>query len=325
MALAAALSISVIVCAYTEARWNELLNAVESIQKQTMFPLEIIVVVDHNPVLFQRIPKDIKGVIVLENREAQGLSGSRNTGIALAQGDLIAFIDEDAAADSNWLESLYSAYEDPAVMGVGGFISPSWIAGRPSWFPDEFNWVIGCTYRGVSEHPAQVRNLIGCNMSLRKDIFLSVGTFRSGIGRIGTLPFGCEETELCIRASQRYPDRKFIYLPSARVTHSVPASRGRFQYFCSRCYAEGLSKALVTHLVGRRDGLSSERAYTFKTLPAGIGCGIWDAIRFQDLTGFGRAWAILAGLALTTLGYVVGKFSMLKSRSQLNNKTVANL
>jgi len=326
MALAATLKISVIVCAYTEARWNNLLDAVESLQKQTMPPLEIIVVIDHNPALFQRIPKDIKGVMVFENREAQGLSGARNTGIALAQGDLIAFMDEDATADSNWLESLYSAYADPFVMGVGGFISPLWLAGRPAWFPDEFNWVIGCTYRGVSEHSAQVRNLIGCNMSLRKEVFLGVGTFRSGIGRIGTLPFGCEETELCIRASQRFPDRKFVHEPSARVTHNVPASRGKFQYFCSRCYAEGLSKALVTHLVGGQDGLSSERTYTFKTLPAGIARGIWDAISFQDLTGFGRAGAILVGLALTTLGYLVGKFSALKLHHQLtNNEAAPNL
>jgi hypothetical protein len=163
-------------------------------------------------------------------------------------------------------------------------------------------------------------------MSLRKDVFLSVGTFRSGIGRIGTLPYGCEETELCIRANQRFPDRKFVYLPSARVTHRIPAQRGQFQYFRARCYAEGLSKALVTHLVGGRDGLSSEWTYTFKTLPTGVGRGIWDAIRFQDLTGFGRAAAILLGLALTTLGYLVGRFSMLKLHSQsANNETAANL
>ena len=164
-------------------------------------------------------------------------------------------------------------------------------------------------------------------MSLRKEVFQNVGAFRSGMGRIGTLPFGCEETELCIRASQRFPDRKFVYIFSARVTHNVPALRGKFKYFCARCYAEGISKALVTHLVGGQDGLSSERTYTFKTLPAGIGRGIWDAIRFQDLTGFGRAGAILIGLALTTLGYLVGKFSMLKLRSQPtnNDEAVANL
>lgn len=326
MVQAATLKISVIVCAYTEARWNDLLGAVESVQKQTMSPLEIIIVIDHSPALFQRVQDEIKGVLVIENHEAQGLSGARNSGIALARGDLIAFMDEDASADSDWLENLYSAYDDPSVMGVGGMISPLWLDGQPTWFPDEFNWVVGCTYRGVSDHPAQVRNLIGCNMSLRRDILLSVGTFRSGIGRIGTLPYGCEETELCIRANQRFPDRKFVYQPSARVTHRIPAQRGQFQYFRERCYAEGLSKALVTRLVGGRDGLSSERTYTFKTLPAGVGRGVWDAIRFQDLTGFGRAGAILFGFAFTTLGYLVGRFSMLKLHSQsTNNEAAANL
>jgi cellulose synthase/poly-beta-1,6-N-acetylglucosamine synthase-like glycosyltransferase len=260
-------------------------------------------------------------VLVIENHEAQGLSGARNSGIAVAQGDLIAFMDEDASADPTWLESLYGAYDDPSVMGVGGMISPLWLVGQPSWFPDEFNWVVGCTYRGVSDYPAQVRNLIGCNMSLRRDIFLSIGPFRSEIGRIGALPYGCEETELCIRANQRFPDRKFIYLPYARVTHRVPAQRGQFQYFRARCYAEGLSKALVTRLVGGSDGLSSERTYTFQTLPAGIVRGIWDAIRHHDLSGLGRAGAIIAGLAFTTLGYLAGKISMLKFGDQSTNKT----
>jgi cellulose synthase/poly-beta-1,6-N-acetylglucosamine synthase-like glycosyltransferase len=181
MALAATLKISVIVCAYTEARWNVLLGAVESVQKQTKSPLEIIIVIDHNPALFRHVREVIKGVLVLENREAQGLSGARNSGIAVAQGDLIAFMDEDASADPTWLESLYGVYDDPSVMGVGGMISPLWLVGQPSWFPDEFNWVVGCTYRGVSDHPAQVRNLIGCNMSLRKDIFLVLAPSFQGL------------------------------------------------------------------------------------------------------------------------------------------------
>jgi hypothetical protein len=110
-------------------------------------------------------------------------------------------------------------------------------------------------------------------------------------------------------------------LPSARVTHRVPAQRGQFQYFRERCYAEGLSKALVTRLVGGWDGLSSERTYTFRTLPAGIVRGILDAIRHHDLTGLGRAGAIIAGLAFTTLGYLAGKISMLKFGDQSTNAT----
>jgi len=46
--------ISVIICAYTEKRWHELTEAVASVQHQTVWPVEIITVIDYNPVLFQR-------------------------------------------------------------------------------------------------------------------------------------------------------------------------------------------------------------------------------------------------------------------------------
>lgn len=308
--------ISVIICAYTEERWSQLVEAIESMRSQTMPPQEVIVVIDHNPSLFARSYQTFTDARVLENAQARGLSGARNTGIAIARGQILAFMDEDALADSTWLESLASMYVDSTVMGVGGVISPIWVDGRPAWFPEEFNWVVGCTYRGVSEVAAPVRNLIGCNMSFRSEVFRSVGGFRSGIGRIGTVPLGCEETELCIRASQKFPAQKFIYTPSARVAHRVPSARTRFAYFRSRCYAEGVSKALITSLVGGRDGLRSERAYTFKTLPLGILRGIRDVIARRDFSGFGRALAIVMGLLFTTWGYLVGKISMRKTAFQ---------
>src|SRR5881628_2113045 len=100
--------------------------------------------------------------------------------------------------------------------------------------------------------------MIGANMSARRELFSLVGGFRDGIGRLGRLPRGCEETELCIRARQRLPHAQFIYEPRARVTHAVPPSRATWSYFRSRCFAEGLSKARVSSSTGRRDALAAE-------------------------------------------------------------------
>jgi cellulose synthase/poly-beta-1,6-N-acetylglucosamine synthase-like glycosyltransferase len=111
-------------------------------------------------------------------------------------------MDEDATAAPDWLERLTHGYDSDEVLGVGGTIDPLWLTGRPAWFPAEFDWVVGCTYRGLPETANRVRNLIGCNMSFRREVFQQVGGFRSGIGRIGLRPVGCEETELCIRLNQ---------------------------------------------------------------------------------------------------------------------------
>ncbi len=300
--------ISVVICAYTETRWGALVTAVSSVQRQSQPPLEIIVVVDHNPALLKRVQAQILGVTAIANREARGLSGARNSGIAIAEGAIIAFMDEDAAAAPDWLEKLIAAYVNPQTMGVGGAIEPWWLNGRPSWFPAEFYWVVGCTYLGMPEKTAPVRNLIGCNMSLQRSVLTAVGGFRSGIGRIGTRPVGCEETELCIRAGQQWPDNHFLYQPRARVRHQVPASRANWRYFLSRCYAEGLSKAQVTQHVGSTDGLASERTYALRTLPQGVRRGLADALLRRDPSGLMRAVAIVVGLTTTTTGYLVGSF-----------------
>ena len=96
-----------------------------------------------------------------------------------------------------------------------------------------------------------------------------------------------------------------MFEPGARVAHAVPADRATWGYFRARCFAEGLSKARVAALAGSRDGLASERAYTLRTLPAGVGRGLADAAR-GDRFGLTRAAAIVGGLAVTTAGYVVG-------------------
>jgi glucosyl-dolichyl phosphate glucuronosyltransferase len=209
------------------------------------------------------------------------------------------------------------------VLGVGGSITPGWMGRQPTWFPEEFDWVVGCTFRGMPQTTATVRNLIGANMALRREVFDAVGGFRTEIGRIGTWPISGEEDELCIRARQFWPQSVFPYRPQANVIQRVPDKRASWRYFCSRCYAEGLSKALVTQYVGVKDGLAAERTYTFRTLPKGIVRGFADALLHQDLTGLARAGTIVTGLAITTAGYIVGSvfFRLMRSRSIIARET----
>ena len=299
-------SVSVVICAYTEDRFDDLSDAVESARAQTLPPLEVIVVSDHNRELADRVRNALRDVIVVENREQRGLSGARNTGVAAARGDVIAFLDDDAVAAPDWLERLIDAYRDDAVVGVGGAVESRWVSGRPTWFPTEFDWVVGCSYRGLPKQTTPVRNAIGANMSFRRRVFDSVGGFRSGIGRVGTRPVGCEETELSLRVHERWPEAAIVYEPAARVRHTVPESRASWRYFVSRCYAEGLSKALVAAIAGSSAGLSAERDYTRRTLPQGFGHGLVDAIGRRELGGAARAGAIAIGLGATVAGYAVG-------------------
>lgn len=301
-------SIAVIICAYTEERWNDLVAAVNSVQQQLLQPEEIIIVVDHNASLIQRVRKQLPGVIVVENTEVPGLSGARNSGIAAVSSRIIAFLDDDAVAAPDWLKLLNAEFADAQVLGIGGSVMPLWLAKPPAWLPEEFYWVIGCSYRGMPQILQPIRNPIGANMVFRREVFETVGGFRNGIGRVGTSPVGCEETELCIRARQYWPQRIFLYQQQARVFHSISGKRTTWRYFCSRCYGEGLSKASVTHYVGSKDGLVSERSYTLRTLPHGVICNLAAAFLHQDLTALLRAGTIILGLTMTMAGYLMGKF-----------------
>ena len=311
------LDISVIICAYTEDRWNELVTAVESVRQQTLQPRELIIVIDHNPQLLERVQDHIPDVIVVENTEVRGLRGARNCGVAAAKGQILAFLDDDALAKPDWLMFLCEGYTNRQVLGTGGEVKPLWVGGHPSWLPEEFYWVIGCTYQGMPMVGTTIRNPIGANMSIRREVFDAIGNFHSEIERIGPRHAGgCEETEFCIRARQHWPQRVFLYQPQASVLHRVPGDRTNWHYFCSRCYTEGLSKAVMARYTGARDALEAERNYTFRTLPLGVVHGLIDALFHGDLTGLARAGAIITGLAVTTTGYLVGSIFLRISKSK---------
>jgi GT2 family glycosyltransferase len=303
-------SVSVIVCAYSEERWDDLLKVIQNLHEQLPVPDEIILVIDQKPPLFDQAQRHFPMVKVLPNKETRGLSGARNSGVHAAQGEILVFIDEDAWPEQGWLAQLLNAYTDPSVLGAGGAIVPEWDGERPAWFPEEFDWVVGCTYKGMPDQTSPVRNMIGANMSFHRSVFEIVGGFNHTIGVVGKFPSGCEETELAIRARLMKPGGILLYIPSARVHHRVPISRSHWSYFSSRCYAEGLSKAMVTHLVGASDGLGSERIYTLYILPVGVLRGLEQTIH-GDIRGLQRALAIIAGLFLTTIGYLVGKLRLL--------------
>ncbi|GAB3653297.1 hypothetical protein GCM10027589_11360 [Actinocorallia lasiicapitis] len=339
-------SISVVICAFTDRRWDDVHAAVASVRRQLHPAHEIILSVDHNEELFERLTESLPDVRVVRNAEGRGLSGGKNTGMSYASGDVVAFLDDDAVAAPGWLGAFAAAYSDEKVIGVGGRTVSLWPGSptaaelraaledgrrllqdqggdphrrpgpaeaftvstgvRPRWFPEEFEWTVGGTYRGMV--PGPVRNVLGGNASFRRDAFAIAGGFSADIGRTHAIdrPLGCEETEFCIRLGQRMPETVQLFDAAAVIWHRVPVERTRFSYFRERCYAEGLSKALVAQSVGAQDGLSNERAHAFRTLPKGAFRGLGDTVR-GDVGGFGRASAITIGLGYTATGYLVGR------------------
>lgn len=312
--------VSVIICTYTEERWGDLVELVNSIEQQDVTPLEIIVVIDNNPKMLERVQRELPGVVAVANTGSRGASSARNSGVKTSKGRLLVFLDDDALIPprSNWLQQHCDAYRDSSVLGVGGTTSPLWLSRQPWWFPGEFNWVVGATYTGMPEQLAPVRNVWSCNMSIRRDIFDNVNGFRIGFGKIGKHS-SPEDTDLCIRTLQKHPGSKWLFHPFAHVMHKVPANRATWQFFTRRCYNEGLGKAHLASLVGAEDGTTSERSHLFRTLPRGVARGILDTLR-GDWKGLGRSVAIVVGTGLAVAGYLVGTFEVVSANRTAQNK-----
>jgi GT2 family glycosyltransferase len=307
-------SISVVICTYTEERWDDLVAAVTSARTQTLAPKEVIVVVDHCQGLRERAERHLSGVRVVASDGPRGLSGARNHGLAVAEGTIVAFLDDDAVAAPDWLARITAGYEDEDVVGVGGEVVPGWSGGRPEWFPEEFDWVIGCSHSGMPKAAVPVRNFVGANMSFRREALEALGGFSSVLGRTGSDAAGCEETELCIRAASWRQGSRLLYDPEARVTHRVPTSRGTWSYFVRRCYAEGRSKAVVRALTNKEAALESERRYLRTTVPQGLKRALGQAVRGRPSSAL-RAAALVAGTSTTTIGYLGQRAGLVRRAS----------
>ncbi|MGX5770976.1 glycosyltransferase family 2 protein [Microbacterium trichothecenolyticum] len=299
------MSVSVVVCAYTLDRWDQLVLAMDSLSAQTPSH-ETILVVDHNDELLERARSRWPEFIVLSNTARRGLSGGRNTALQVATGEVVAFLDDDAVAEPGWLEALVAPFADASVVAVGGSASPIWPGPAPAVLPEELLWIVGCSYLGLPG-AGPIRNVMGCSMAFRREPLLAIGGFNSDTGRIGALPIGCEETEACILLRQADPAHAILYAPTANVRHHVSADRVRLAYVAHRSWCEGLSKAGIARTVGRQDALAAESAYATRILPAGV----WRELR-RGRAGLVPAFAIAVSLALAASGYVWGSLAAVR-------------
>src|SRR5918996_971099 len=299
-------TVSVIICTYTYKRLERMLEAIDAVRGQPSPPQELVVCVDHNPELFADLRQRLGSeAVVVENVGARGLSDARNSAIAVAQGEIMVFLDDDAVPEQGWLGALLEPFVEPAVMGVGGSILPYWEVECPAWFAEELGWVFGCDYAGMQRNGA-IRNPIGCNMAIRRAPFDIGVLFPSTIRRVGGNAAAGGETEFFFRVATAFPSARFVFAPMARVHHSVPADRCTVRYVLRRSLQEGIAKARIATL-HRGDGtstLSSEQRYVrylvWNALPAHLLAASRDLRELARLAIICSVTAIAGGAYLFT-------------------------
>jgi GT2 family glycosyltransferase len=306
------IDVSVVLACHTLDRLDSIKSALASVRKQSLEPRQVIVAVDNNEVLADQLSNEFDWITVVVNRGSPGSSATRNCGAVLAVTRFTAFLDDDETADPDWLLELTQPFCDTDVVGTGGRYEAVWSSGKPSWFPDEFAWVVGGSYLGMPTETTAVRNVWSGNMAVRTDVFLEVGGFRTEFGKHDGVNHP-EDTDLCIRMSSTAAAGNWLYIPSAIIIHDVPPGRATFRFFVSRCFAEGGGKALMRQRLKSASSLDVEWLYV-RTVARAAGQRL---VLFRP-TPIVQAMVILAGLASAGVGYVrrqLGEFAMKGART----------
>ena len=254
-----AIRITAVICTHNRA--TLLPATIESLLVQSLPPTdyEILVIdnasTDETPQVIQRYVNASRSVTLRSAvQPLLGLSPARNLAVQMAEGEIIAFLDDDAVADPAWLEALLDAYAMHAdAWAAGGRVLPLWEGDRPVWLTDDLLpqlsvLDLGCTVRPLNAD----EQLYGVNYSCRCRAFDELGLFRTDLGRHGATLLGSEESEFQQRILRQR--RTLIYTPHAVVSHRIPEERLRQHYFIRLAYHKGRTTArlMMTDSLRRR-------------------------------------------------------------------------
>ena len=162
---------------------------------------------------------------VFEQR--QGVSYTRNSGIANARAPIIAFFDDDVCVSPTWLATIKRAFEaHPEADCVGGCVLPRWEADPPPWLTRE-HWA-PLALQDYGDQPICVNGenplcLLSANFAFRREVFDRIGLFAPELQRVKDGIGSMEDLELLTRFWRA--GGTALYLPSLVVTASVPPER----------------------------------------------------------------------------------------------------
>ena len=247
--------ISAIIC--THNRDNYLGSAIDSLLAQDFPGSFEVVVVDNaskdntREVVEARLPNP-KLEYVYE--PITGLSVDRNTGAKTASAEILAYLDDDAVASSQWLRVLYEAYQSNNKLAIaGGKVTLIWPEdiNPPKWLSVELSGNLGYYDLGNSvvyiDQPGLTPR--GLNYSIRRTFLEQIGGFDINLGRVGKKLLSNEElytTELALKQGWQV-----AYLPEALVAHNVAPERVKPSWFIERGWWQGVSECYREQLTGK--------------------------------------------------------------------------
>ncbi|MEM7547131.1 MAG: glycosyltransferase family 2 protein [Pseudomonadota bacterium] len=233
------------VIALTRDRQQDFRSLMIALSLQRYPNFEVIVVGANPTVDSHGAPPALARRITYAQCVEQNISRSRNIGLSLAAGEIVAFIDDDAAPEADWLERLIPLFQDPEIGGVGGFVRGrngvdyQWqgamvdrYGGHIAISPDELRGS-----KDLLKSGEYFLSTVGVNSAYRRSALHAIKGFDENFH------YFLDESDICVRLQQE--GWTIGFAAAAEVHHAYSASSERranraprdlFQIAASRAY-----------------------------------------------------------------------------------------
>lgn len=271
------IQISIVVCTYNRAM---LLGC--ALQSLAKFDLEAslceIIVVDNNSIdntshIVDEMSANISNLRYVKEAN-QGLSHARNRGWREARGEYVAYIDDDARACPDWLETMADFIRRrPKEEAFGGPYAAFAQVPIPQWYPPGYgSWDLGDEERVISVGKEWLN---GTNMVFKRTLLERVGGFNTRLGMSGdTVAYG-EETRLLLELDRR--GVPVYYVPQMKVEHLLASYKISLRWLLNSAFQNGRcaretfdrKRSLLSHLygVGKAGGRALCRLLFSESMP----------------------------------------------------------
>jgi len=226
-------TISAAICTYN--RYHLLEKSIDSLIAQNIDANQYkIIIVDNSPANATALEfkeryhgqRNIQYLI----ETTTGLSNARNVAAHMCSSEYIAYLDDDAIADAEWLRSILGAFETFGSYAgvVCGKVSPIWSTDPPNWLPRSKS-VLGALTIVDWGHPMRIAEpgqwFAGANFSIRVAPLLELGGFALSLGRVGNAGILMSNEEKKLIAQMKAAGYDTIWAPDAKVDHLVQSER----------------------------------------------------------------------------------------------------
>jgi glycosyltransferase involved in cell wall biosynthesis len=251
-------SATILICTYNRAPLlRETLAAMQQMKKPENCAVDIIIVdnnsTDNTAAVVRQASLTTRFPIMLLQERRQGKSFALNTGLAAATSDVLALTDDDVLPAGEWLAKMVDDFRTQRVNFVFGKVLPRWTdtpppelltpAAQAIWGP-----LAIVDYGDEPQHyrvdSTGQRLPIGANIGFLRSALLTIGGWRTDLGKVNNTLISGEDHEIFTRLRRRGLYAGY-YDPDVSVRHYVPAARMTRRYFRKWFFWSGKTHALM--------------------------------------------------------------------------------